>query len=382
MPSPMEARLLFPNIFGEIWSLNLSFFCPFGYGRALSAHMSGNLGLGGCMLDLLKKIGIGVLLFLGILGVVGTGVVMIKGTGQKQARPDKDLDGILEAKQINGRFSVMIARNPHKFYGNALLDEKKNPNQVYERHFPAEGVDRHSVFNFGLGEHFTAMAVMILADAGSLSFDQHVGDLDPDLPKALHQLPVQLFLTHTSGLDPESTQFGEDDVVSSKPLISSKFSPANVWVLNRLIETLTGEPAEDYIKKTIMDPIGLDHTNYVTEEDGTGHWNTRMSDLDRWEMTLNSNKLVKMRTLLASFTPPKLEDGAWGLYGFGWDIENYRQFRVEQTADPSSPCKVIRFSEKGLSIIIMSEDTGFDFSGLARVICDIYLGRETRFRAR
>jgi len=335
------------------------------------------------MLDTLKKIAIGILVFLGALGVIGTGIVMIQGTGQKQARPDKDLDQILEARNVSGRFSVMVARNPHRFYGSTLQDEKQNPNQVYERHFPPQEDGRHAVFNIGAGEHFTAMAIMMLADAGSLELDGLARDLDPLLPEPFQKITVRSLLTHTSGLHANQLDVNQIDSLDASPLEVARYAPVNVMVLNRLVKKLSGQETWEYIEAKLIEPLGLEHTTYTPGAEGNpGAWSTCMSDLDRWEMTMNSNRFVKLKTLLASFTAPKLDDGQWGQYGFGWSIESYRNFRIEQTADPAAPCKVIRFSEKGLSIIVMTEDASFDFGKLARQICDIYLGRETRFNAR
>jgi CubicO group peptidase (beta-lactamase class C family) len=51
-----------------------------------------------------------------------------------------------------------------------------------------------------LSKPFTALAVMMLAEQGSIKYDSHISEYVPELPPALGAVTIRQLLTHTSGI--------------------------------------------------------------------------------------------------------------------------------------------------------------------------------------
>jgi CubicO group peptidase (beta-lactamase class C family) len=127
-----------------------------------------------------------------------------------------------------------------------------------------------------LTKSVTALAVMQLVEADRLSLDTPVGDLLPDHPvagpAAAAEITVRDLLGQTSGLStatglrPLSTPVSSleqrvDDLVNatlvSPPGSQFHYSNANYLVLGRIIESVTGEPYGEYLKRHIFEPLGM-----------------------------------------------------------------------------------------------------------------------------
>jgi CubicO group peptidase (beta-lactamase class C family) len=146
----------------------------------------------------------------------------------------------------------------------------------------------------------TAIGVMILADEGKLSPDDDVAKYLPEFKNQMLQAeggkdtivlkkparPVKLrdLLTHTGGIAPYPP--GVDDVYGKRnrtlaetalaaALRPLQFEPGTKWAysnpgidtLGRIIEVVSGESYDAFLKKRVFDPVGMvDTTFYPTPE--------------------------------------------------------------------------------------------------------------------
>lgn len=130
---------------------------------------------------------------------------------------------------------------------------------------------------------FTAVAIMQLYDQGKLRLDDKVGDLLPwfDLDQAFSDsgpITVRSLLTHSSGL-PREANFpywtGPDfPFPSSKEMISElknqetlypastyfQYSNLGLSLLGEIVTEVSGESYDAFVKKNILDPLGLTST--------------------------------------------------------------------------------------------------------------------------
>ncbi|GAA4833068.1 serine hydrolase domain-containing protein [Kitasatospora terrestris] len=142
---------------------------------------------------------------------------------------------------------------------------------------------------------FTAVAVMHLVEQGRLRLDEPIGDHLPQLVPGERgrAVTVRMLLDHTSGLadylyaafpsladgsaasleDNRYRQFDPDELiamgVAAPPVgepggATGVYSNTNYLLLGRLIEQVTGTPAEEYITRTVVEPAGLRHTGFPT----------------------------------------------------------------------------------------------------------------------
>lgn len=131
---------------------------------------------------------------------------------------------------------------------------------------------------------FTSIAIMKLYDEGKLRLDDKINDLLPwyNLKQQYPDsgpITIRSLLSHSSGLPRENTFShwnGPDYYFPSKEEIKEKLSsqetlyPASKYyqysnlaltLLGYVVEEITGESYEDYVKKNILNPLGLSNTS-------------------------------------------------------------------------------------------------------------------------
>ncbi len=147
-------------------------------------------------------------------------------------------------------------------YGNARIDPP----------IPATLQMRYSIGS--ISKQFTAAAVLMLAEEGKLSLDDHVSRWLPDLTRA-NEVTVRQLLSMTSGYQ----DFWPQDYVmpgmlkdvtadailagwAKKPL---DFEPGTKWqysntnyvIAGLMVEKLTGKPLLDFLKERVFGPLKM-----------------------------------------------------------------------------------------------------------------------------
>jgi CubicO group peptidase (beta-lactamase class C family) len=252
----------------------------------------------------------------------------------------------VESSQIAGA-SVLVYKNGEtlikKTYGYASL-ELSVP-------IPKEGV-----FEIGsVTKQFTAAAILKLIEAKKLS-------LDDDFTKYLkfdtkgRKVTIDNLLNHTSGI-PSYTAFSEfgkfmiqdfprDSLVR---LVESKefmFEPGEALIYNNsayyflglIIEKVTGQKYEEYLKETFFDPLGMNNTSYSSNSGiaknkvygysyspnglmqkgylnhkwpfAAGSLSSNTKDLLTWMTALHEGKLLSESLYKSLITPGQLKDGS------------------------------------------------------------------------
>ena len=139
----------------------------------------------------------------------------------------------------------------------------------------ARPITPNSRFNLAsAGKMFTAVAVAQLVEAGKVGLDDPVGRYVQGLTPAAAAVTVRQLLTHSSGLGnffiPENLPaLGRARSVSDlMPLVASEkpsFTPGSKFqysnsgflILGRLVEQVSGESYETYLRRFIFEPVGM-----------------------------------------------------------------------------------------------------------------------------
>ena len=149
-----------------------------------------------------------------------------------------------------------------------------------------EAVTGDSLFRIAsLSKSFTALAVMQLVDAGLLHLDDPVQDHLPEFqladPRA-DQITVRQLLDHTSGLTDavvpelsrtqprtptEATTSLRSARLASTPGTSWSYHNPNYQVAARLVEVLSGEPFDRYLRRHILEPAGMASSTSTATDD-------------------------------------------------------------------------------------------------------------------
>jgi CubicO group peptidase (beta-lactamase class C family) len=130
-----------------------------------------------------------------------------------------------------------------------------------------------------LSKSFTALAVMQLAEAGTVNLDapaqQYVPEFRLQDAADSSQITVRQLLNQTSGIP---TQAGIDPLTGpvttladqvraigrvapqTKPGVAYAYSNANYEVLGRLVELVSGQTYGDYVEQHVFAPLGMSHS--------------------------------------------------------------------------------------------------------------------------
>jgi CubicO group peptidase (beta-lactamase class C family) len=137
-----------------------------------------------------------------------------------------------------------------------------------------------TIFRIGsLSKLFTSTAVMQLVEQGKLDLDADVNTyLDFRIPDTYSQ-PVTLkhLMTHTSGFEDRAFEVLVSDAADLVPVrewlvshMSARVSPPgeyaaysnfNTMLAGYIVERVSGQPYDQYIKEHILNPLGMVHSN-------------------------------------------------------------------------------------------------------------------------
>ena len=126
-------------------------------------------------------------------------------------------------------------------------------------------------------KQFTSAAILKLAEEGKLGVDDHLSKFIPDWPRG-DEVTLRHLLTHTSGIHNYTAKPGfyehVTEPISLADLVASfkndpyDFDPGEKYsycnsgyvLLGYILEKVTGQSYESYLKKTFFDPLGMKNT--------------------------------------------------------------------------------------------------------------------------
>ncbi len=282
--------------------------------------------------------------------------LLLTGLGLAPAEDEiaAKVDAAIRPRVEHDRFSgaVLIARDGKVLVrrGYGLANREHNVPNAPETRFRLGSITKQ----------FTAMAVLILQEQGKLDVREKVKKYLADAPGAWDEVTVHHLLTHTSGI-PSFTDFPDyletmtqhmtaEELVArfrDKPLefppgTRFKYSNSGYVLLGRLIEKVSGESYEGFLRRQIFTPLKMKDTGFdnpiaviphraagyarrgpfvvnalyidMSIPHAAGALYSTVDDLYLWDQALDGETLIPRKSLDAMFTPEK--DG----YGYGWAI--------------------------------------------------------------
>jgi CubicO group peptidase (beta-lactamase class C family) len=331
-------------------------------------------------------------------------IVLIFGAGRLMAQPDKDLVDSVFSLGFSGVVLVAEKGKPLLYSVNGYRNFEKNI-----------ALKKTDIFEFAsVSKQFTAMVIMMLKEAGKLSFDDPVANY---LEVPYSGISIRHLLTHTSGLPDyqaimdvhwdKSKVAGNPDIIAylNKYAPPKRFEPGEKYeysntgyvLLASIAEKASGEDFITFIRKRIFKPLKMkdtdirtleekaaekqfaaghlldssgnyvnanrfhasDYTIWLGNRKGPGRVSGTAADLLKWDQALYSQKLVSQKTLDEAFSPMKLNDGSLSNYGFGWDLSHSsaRVRVVSHTGDnPGYKTIIVRQLDERKTIIILNNN--------------------------
>ncbi len=278
-----------------------------------------------------------------------------------------------------------------------------------ERTIPAHADTIYDIAS--VGKHYTAAAILRLAEEGKLSLDQRVREIVPELPANFPNATIEQLLRHTSGfvggeLDEQNppadynTKRYALELLTDLELRSGKalFKPDETWVycnpgyliLGIIVDVVSGQRYADFIRNELLIPVGLDEVSVceravaprmsqsirrteagiaevapidMTAYSGQGAICSSVVDLLRWSHALNTGQIVSSESLAQMRSPSVVrgnQNHAVIPYGFAQRLGEVGPFhRVGHTGTfDGGSASIVTFPEANLEIAVLSNTRG------------------------
>ena len=188
-----------------------------------------------------------------------------------------------------------------------------------ERNFPNTINTRFSAGS--VAKQFTAAAILRLEMDGKLSTSDPIRNYLGDFPGAKNGITIEQLLTHTSGVIRPGAAFvtqSRDEFVDrmketpedSPPGTKFLFSNGGYGLLGAVIEKVSGETYEEYVREKLFVPAGMACTDFLDDPASGEFRATGYEDARAWPVALLGNYWLRSASdLTSSFL--SADDGAW-----------------------------------------------------------------------
>lgn len=196
----------------------------------------------------------------------------------------------LEAFGLAGGVLVAVDGEVLLAWGYGLADRGDSEGEGGPRKWTAGTVSTVG----SITKQFTAAAVMELVDRGRLSVSDSIGRFFDDVPPDKRGITIHHLLTHTSGLD--AVTAGDFDFLSREEIVERAVASELLWepgaryrysnlgysLAGAIVEVVTGEDYERWLRDNLFRPAGMFETGYVLPEYEPARVATGYRGGERW----------------------------------------------------------------------------------------------------
>jgi CubicO group peptidase (beta-lactamase class C family) len=306
-----------------------------------------------------------------------------------QAKTDEYMNAFVKARDAGG--AVLLARDGKilvsKGYG--LANAELNA-----------GNQSNTKFRIGsLTKQFTAAAVMILQERGKLNVKDAACKYLENCADAWKEVTIHQLLTHTSGipnftalpdwrakrvlsLSPsEVVGLVKDAPLKFKPGEDFEYSNTGYFLLGLIIEKVSGQSYEAFLKENIFAPLKMNDTGYdggqILPNRASGYSRkgetivnaayadknipfaagglySTVEDLYRWQASFDTGQILKKSSVDAVFTPDKKN------YGYGWGVGVWNGHKLVTHAGSIEgfSSHIFKFTDDRAAVIVLLNSDG------------------------
>jgi CubicO group peptidase (beta-lactamase class C family) len=260
-------------------------------------------------------------------------------------------------------------------------------------------VTRRTVFQSGsLGKQFTAAAVLLLAERGQLSLDDHIDRYLPPGPSGWEPITIRELLDHTSGIhDSEDGEvfdlrheYTDAEIVDVAHRYPLDFAPGTAWKYNNMgyvlagiiVTRVAGMFYGDFLRREFFAPLGMRTARVISDEDvvpdraagyvltptgirnqsfvsaalnatADGSLYLSLDDWAGWIAGLDRRAILSPGSYALLWGRGRTRDGVAFDHGFGWDLArldghpvlefdgSWQGFRTAIERDPATQLTVV-----------------------------------------
>jgi CubicO group peptidase (beta-lactamase class C family) len=265
-------------------------------------------------------------------------------------------------------------------------------------------------------KQFTAMAILVLQERGKLKVEDPVGKYIDDAPKAWEGVTIHHLLSHTGGVPsytdglaymakmmmPETVNSMiarfRDKPLEFRPGEKFHYSNSGYFLLGAIIEKVSGQSYESFLKEAIFDPLGMKDTGYdhhatvipgraagynlnrnglvnapyldMSQPYAAGSLYSTVEDLARWDRALNDGKLITKGSYAKMYAPVKND------YAYGWVVTTAKGRKTIQHGGGINGfvTEILRYPEEKVCVVVLCNVLPMNPGRVARDLASIALG--------
>lgn len=200
------------------------------------------------------------IIFIGVsILLLGCSHAFPSGVGTMQ-KIDPEIEKIMKAYKIPGLTVILIENGDivsHQMYGVKNIQT-------------GQPLDDITVFeSASLSKPIFAYGVLKLVETGQLSLDkpltEYLVDSEVKNDPRLNKITARMVLNHTTGFSNLRSK-GENLKIYFNPGEKFSYSGEGFMYLQKVVEHLTGMSIDDYLKRTVFNPLGMSHSSYVWQQ--------------------------------------------------------------------------------------------------------------------
>ncbi len=293
-------------------------------------------------------------LLLGSIVFVQLAPVSVYGQTDLAARIDAIVEAPIKAGTVAGA-SVAVVK------GGATLLMKGYGLADLELNVPTPPGATYEIGS--VTKQFTAAAILLLKEQGTLLLDDEITKFLPDYPTQGHRITLRRLLNHTSGIKGYTEMDAFDDFSKLKrprealvALFGAQpfdFAPGEEQIYNNsaffllglVVEKASGMSYESFVQQRLFDPVGMTSSYYCSESKvrknhahgydteagalvlkgyldhlwpySAGSLCSNTADLVAWNRALHGGKVLTPASYKEMTSPGVLNDGTQVRYGMG-----------------------------------------------------------------
>jgi CubicO group peptidase (beta-lactamase class C family) len=273
-----------------------------------------------------------------------------------------------------------------------------------------------------LSKQFTAMSVVLLAQAGRLSLDDSLRKWVPEVPSFGTQITLRQLLHHTSGLRDYFTLLAVSGWPTDGPLTEQQFldlvkrqknlnfapgdeflySNTGYVLLSIVVKRAAGESLREFAAQRIFRPLGMTHTEFRDDHTrtipqsasgyqssatgyrisqpefdvvGDGGVYSTIDDLAKWDANFRTGQVGGKEGVAALEEPGRLNNGQSIPYALGLAIGTFKGLKTyaHSGAYGGYRSTLLRFPKQDLSVITLCNTSNASYT-LAELVGTVMLG--------
>lgn len=220
-------------------------------------------------------------------------------------------------------------------------------------------------------KQFTGAAILLLESRGKLSVNDNITKYFSEAPKDKKNITIHQLLTHSSGLPggigPDDEPVEKQNYLERAMSTTLQFRPGSDYgysntgysLLAMIIEKISGQSYEAFLRKELLLPAGMTKTGYILPdwnrnqmaigyrngeswgevykrgwlEDGpnwhlrgNGGMHTTVNDMRKWLKTVKGHGVLNEKTAKRWTTGYVTENNGYSEYGYGWVVYEHNRW--------------------------------------------------------